>query len=137
MSKPQIKHYPAHGSGMIACYDVAEMDTYMKELESRVAVLDAQEVKLPELDVTECDLAKAIGWMAGAYVPSEGTLQAFAEYLACRERQLLDALRAVKAWRGVALRFRGADPVVDCSPACTPEDCPFKAYDALAGKGGE
>lgn len=129
MNKPQVKHYAAHGSGMIAYYDATEVDAYLKDLESRVAILDAQEVKLPELEITQADRERS-------YEANSG----WDTTLFCRERQLLDALRAVQAWREVA----GNAQRTYCDSVCErlhfhTDECEemCAAYDALAGKEGE
>lgn len=142
MNKPQVKHYAAHGSGMIAYYDVAEMDAYLKQLEARVAILDAQKVGLPptleEFLHLPCEqweeVTHSLLWSR--------MIQIYPQYL--------DAQRAVQAWREVARKM--LDGLYD-----SPCDCLFKpvagqaerkcimckrceaikAYDALAGKEGE
>ena len=94
----------------------------LAQLRARVAILDAQEVELPPMDYglaaqEQCDE---------------------------RERQLLDALRAVQAWREVArkqneaLKFLAQEADGEISPATFEfANSAAAAYDALAGKDGE
>lgn len=106
--------------------------------EDRLTILDAQDVGLPPLVATQRDLAVAIKFISMLKtIPSTGHMQALAENLSCRERQLLDALRAGKAVTEVARKYRNEhrlDAADKFRNDCGCKKC--KAYDALAGNNG-
>ena len=163
MSKPQVKIYPpAIGLNMLSYYDVDEMDAFIKrdeklilllrnklnKAEARVAILDAQEVKLPEsLEVFLHLHFASDQWIENA----KGS--ALWEVMTALYSQLLDALRAVQAWWGVARRqnqaiVRAERKLRAYVGVCKGDkeltqtilpmlDAAIAAYDALAGKDGE
>lgn len=157
MSKPQVKLYPAHEPAeRLRRFDVIEGKVVLKDdgmcvhsgevdlledelaqLRTRVAILDAQEAKLPELPRASDEEYNSIAKMR-PLAPMNTILALVREKQ--RERQLLDALRAVQAWRGLSTRYAASHVGVVSLLTSHKDKCPCrlcKAYDALAGKGGE
>lgn len=121
--------------------EVASLREQLAQLRARVAILDAQEVKLPDLEPNEeeCHLAKE-----AFPSPSVTAQMVLDSYLRCRERQLLDALRAVQAQRTIMRDLRNGlvaarDFIDSGNSGWFPQQWrdAIAAYDALAGRDGE